>query len=194
MWAQRMVWGVCLDRVDWSEENTRSCHLVLWSRNYEYSALTWKDQFYYQSMSLEFRYGLEKVLGTQNYPTHWSASTHCVLHLNSIKSTFDIASSHTYTHTSIHLSIQHGISSQDLTFIYYAHQPTLAYVYHDISCYLIQGSKQIMAERQAWQQSINHHIYSKLLDMKSSIKQTYKNASPYQCITYLTYFAASQHL
>ena len=30
--------------------------------------------------------------------------------------------------------------------------------------------------------------------MKSSIKQTYKNASPYQCMTHLTYVAAPQHL
>ena len=42
---------------------------------------------------------------------------HSTLHLN------------THTHTSIHLSIQHNISSQDLTFIYHSHQPTLAYIY-----------------------------------------------------------------
>ena len=120
----------------------------------------------------------------------------------------------THTHTSIHLSIQHGISSRTYhSSIMLINQPQHSSIMlinqpQDTSImanhikpnihlsYMVyyQGSKQIMAKRQAWQQSINHHIYSKLLDMKSSIKQTYKNASPYQCITYLTYFAASQHL
>ena len=48
MLAQCMVdvaflfWGVRLDRVDWGKE-IRSRHLVLWSRNHEYSTLTWND-------------------------------------------------------------------------------------------------------------------------------------------------------
>ena len=55
-------------------------------------------------MGSEFRYGLEKVLSTQNYPTHRLASTHCVLRFNPIKCTFNIASSHTHTHTHKHTS------------------------------------------------------------------------------------------
>ena len=76
-----------------------SCHLVLYFRTHKYSALMWKDQFYYQSMGSEFIYDFGKVLGTQNYPTRESASTHCVLHLNLIKYTFNIAF---YTHTHTH--------------------------------------------------------------------------------------------
>ena len=94
--------GVPLSRIDWGRENTRSRHLVLWSRNHEYSALTWKDQSYYQSMGSKFRYGLGKVLGTQNYPTCGSASIYCVLCLNPIKGTFNMAYKHTHTHTHTH--------------------------------------------------------------------------------------------
>ena len=35
-------WEVCHSRVDLGRE-TRSRHLVLWSRNHAYSTLTWKD-------------------------------------------------------------------------------------------------------------------------------------------------------
>jgi len=47
--------------------------------------LHWRTWSYYQSMSLELRYGHGKVLGTQDRSTHGLNSTHCVLHLNPIK-------------------------------------------------------------------------------------------------------------
>ena len=72
-------------------------------------------------MGLEFRYDFGKVLGTQNRQTRRSASTYCVLRLNPIKGTFNICTL-THTHTSIHLSIQHGISSQTLAYIYHGKQ------------------------------------------------------------------------
>ena len=65
-------------------EKQRSHHLILWSKNHEYSALTWKDRSYYQSMSLKFKYGDRKVLGTQPCPTRGSTSSYCVLYLNLI--------------------------------------------------------------------------------------------------------------
>ena len=37
----------------------------------------------------EFKYGDEKILGTQPYLTHGSASTHCVTYPNSIKGSFN---------------------------------------------------------------------------------------------------------
>ena len=45
---------------------------------------------FYQSRCLEFKYRDGKVLGTQPYPTSGSASTHCVLNLNLIKSNFNM--------------------------------------------------------------------------------------------------------
>ena len=45
---------------------------------------------YYQSTSLEFRYGDEKVLDTQPHLTCGLTSTHCVPCLNSIKDTLNI--------------------------------------------------------------------------------------------------------
>ena len=59
-------------------------------------------------MGLEFRFILGKVLGTQNRPTLRLVSHHCVLCLNLIKNMFNTCI-YTHTHTSIHLSIQHGI-------------------------------------------------------------------------------------
>ena len=56
------------------------------------------------------------------------------------------------------------IPSQSLAYIYYGN-------------HLIQGSKQIKTKTWAWQQGINHQIYPKQLDMKSSIKQTYSSCS-----------------
>ena len=56
-----------------------------------------------RDMSLELRYSLGKVLSTQNRPTRRLASSDCVLCLNTIKGTFNIAS--ILTHASIHLTI-----------------------------------------------------------------------------------------
>ena len=53
--------------------------------------LTTKD------MSSELRYGLGKMLGTQNCPTLRLASSHYVLCLNPIKGTLNIASVLTHT-------------------------------------------------------------------------------------------------
>ena len=130
---------------------TRSRHLVLLSRNYEYSAFTLKkDWSCYQSMSLEFRYDFGEVLGTQNFLTCRSASIYCVLCLNPIKGTFNICTL-TRTHTSIHLSIQHGISSQILTYIYHSNQPILAYIYHGKQPYYhtIYHGKQLIQNKAA---------------------------------------------
>ena len=93
---------------EWTGAKKRSRHLVLWFRNHVYSAIKWNNWSYYQRMDSEFRYDFGKVLSTQNYPTHRSASTHCVLRLNLIKDMFNIASK-THIHTSIHIRIQHGI-------------------------------------------------------------------------------------
>ena len=68
-------------------------------------------------MGSEFWYDFGNVLSTQNHPNRGSTFTHCVLHLNFIKGTFSI-SFYTRTYISILLSIQHGISSQILTYIY----------------------------------------------------------------------------
>ena len=89
----RNVWFREYTLVEWTmEKKTRSRHLVLWSRNHKYSAFIWKDCSYYQTMGSKFRYGLGKVLGTQNRPSRGLVFTHCVLHLNPIKGTFNIAS------------------------------------------------------------------------------------------------------
>ena len=59
-------------------------------------------------MGSELKYGLGKVLDTQNYPTLRLASLHCVLCLNPIKGTLNIviltlslslSLTHTHTHT-----------------------------------------------------------------------------------------------
>ena len=55
-------------------------------------------------MSLEFRYGFTKALGTQNRPTCGSVSTRCILRRNNIKDTLNIAF-YTHTHTNMHLTI-----------------------------------------------------------------------------------------
>ena len=101
-------WGV------WTQgKKYRSCHLVIWSRNREYSVLSRKDLWSYcQSMGSEFRYALRKVLGTQDRPTLRLATHHCVLCPNLIKNVFNTCI-YTHTHISIHLSVQHGILSQN---------------------------------------------------------------------------------
>ena len=50
---------VRLDQVDRGREKDKwSHHLILWSRNHVYSALTWKDLSFYQSTGLKSRYAL----------------------------------------------------------------------------------------------------------------------------------------
>ena len=124
--------------------NTRSRHLVLWSRNHEYSPLR-------EMTDLTIRVwvrSLGTILGRCQAPktarpvgrlplivsyVFILLKTHSTFHLNT----------HTHTHNSIHLSIQHGIlsqtlhtsimlitTSQTLAYIYHGNQPTLAYIYH----------------------------------------------------------------
>ena len=50
-----------------------------------------------RDMDSDLRYGLGKVLETQNRPTLRLVSSHCVLCLNPIKGTFNIASILTHT-------------------------------------------------------------------------------------------------
>ena len=74
-----------------------SHHLVIWSRNHEYSILSRKGLWsYYQSLGSKLRYVLGKVLGTQDRPTLRLALHHCVLYLNLIK---NILKTCIYTHT-----------------------------------------------------------------------------------------------
>ena len=95
----------------------QSYHLVIWSRNHEYSVLSRKDlSSYYQSMGLEFRYALGKVLGIQDHQALRLASRHCVLRPNLIKNMFNTCI-YTHTHTSIHLSIQSWHHSSQNTYL-----------------------------------------------------------------------------
>ena len=103
LWAQRMMCGEYTSAA-WIKAEKRSPHLVLCSRNHEYSTFMWKGQSYYQSMCLTFRYEDGKVLGTQPHPTRGLASNHCVLCLNLIKGMFNIVS-YTHTHINMHLTI-----------------------------------------------------------------------------------------
>ena len=50
-----------------------------------------------RDMGSKLRYSFRKLLGTQNRPTLRLASSHCVLCLNPIKGTFNIASILTHT-------------------------------------------------------------------------------------------------
>ena len=59
-------------------------------------------------MGLELKYSIGKELCTQNRPTLRLASHHCVLCPNLIKNMFNTCI-YTHAHTSMHLSIQHGI-------------------------------------------------------------------------------------
>ena len=62
-----------------------------------------------RNMGSEFRYVLGNVLGTQDCPTLRLASHHCGLHLNLDKIMSNTCTLNSHTHTSIHLSIQHGV-------------------------------------------------------------------------------------
>ena len=100
-----------------AREKCRSRHLVIWSRNHEYSVLSRKDLWsYYQSMSAEFRNALGKVLVTQDSPTLRLASHHCVLRFNLIKNMFNTCI-YTHIHTSIHLNIQSWHHSSQNTYL-----------------------------------------------------------------------------
>ena len=93
-----ILWVQGKGKLKWSR------HLVIWSRNHEYSVLSRKVLwFYYQSLDSEFRYALGKVLGTQDCLTLRLASHHCVLCLNPIKNHLNPCILDSHTHTNMHL-------------------------------------------------------------------------------------------
>ena len=61
--------------------------------NHIYNILSRKELFdiTIKDIGSKFRYGLGKVLSTQNHPILRLASSHCVLCLNPIKGTLNIA-------------------------------------------------------------------------------------------------------
>ena len=179
-----------------------SRHLIIWSRNHEYSILSRKDLWsYYQSLGSNFRYVLGKVLGTQDRPTLRLASYHCVLYLNLIKSTFNTCTythTHTHTHTIIHLCIQHGIFHPKQNILVYLSQKkkriqhikeTLAFIRH-VRTYHTSKTKQPPKHG-------NKHI---IIARKSYYKQgdtcvkgglNKQHACSCECMTYFTYYAVS---
>ena len=78
LWEPHMIWGVCLGRMDLDEENE--------------SPPSFKEFILLPEYGYRVRYYLGKVLDTHDCLTHGSVSTHCVLHLNPVKGTFNIAS------------------------------------------------------------------------------------------------------
>ena len=143
--------GVYLSRVDQGEEEKMELlpRLGLGPINI---APFMERLIYYQSTCSEFRYGDEKVLDTQPYLTRRSASTHCILHLNLIKGTFNIVilDSHTHQHTSSnqhsivdpkpqHTSIMHLITSQILTYAYHTSHHIIYKGIKQTNIYHIQG-------------------------------------------------------
>ena len=171
--------------------------------NHKYSALTWNDQSYDQSMGLECKYGDGKVLGTQPHLTHGSASNHCALRLNLIKGLFNIVI-YTHTHTSIHLATNMAsIISKTLTYIYHgnSHQAQHTSIMHIILSHprqqttryhkrinidMVTSKKHVIA----FQKSRTHHPTKHV----QLIIKYISNACSCGCITYLTYLTISQHL
>ena len=88
-------------------------------------------------MGSELRYGLRKVLGTQNHPTLRLASLHCVLCFNPIKCTLNTASIFTHTHTHINTHLTHNMASiiPNHTSIMHIKQPNIHLImaYHHIT-------------------------------------------------------------
>ena len=122
-----------------------------------------------RDMGSEFRFVLGKVLGTQDHPTLRLASDHCVLHHNLDKIIFNTCIL-THTHTSIHLSIQHGI----------IHPKT--HTYPSIKPMKPNHTYTTLAFIQSWHQGI-HHI--------TNLNHTSKHA-PSQTPSYYTKAATKQ--
>ena len=102
--SQTPIW-----QAPWTQGGSR--HLVFAMVQEPYIQRPFEEgpfDFTTKDMGSEFRYTLGKVLGTQDCPTLRLASHLCVLYLNLIKSMFNTCIL-THTHTSIHLSIHHGI-------------------------------------------------------------------------------------
>jgi len=95
-------------------------------------------------MGSKFKYRDGKVLGTQPHPLVGRLLLIVFYVLISLKTYFNIVILNSHTHTSIHLNIQHDISSQTLTYIYHSSHiiinPSIHLSHH------IQGRKQIMVE------------------------------------------------
>ena len=136
-------------------------------------------------MGLEIRYTLGKVLGIQDCLTLRLASHHCVLHPNLIKNKFNTCI-YTLTHTSIHLSIQHGIFiPKQHTYQPKAREPNTK---ETLSC-IKQGNHPSTAT------NIARKTYYRQGDTHMSKEDLNKqHACSCACMTYLTYLVASQHL
>ena len=136
------------------EKECWSCHLVIWSRNHEYSVISRKGLWsYYQSMSSEFRNSIGKVLGTKDLPTLRLTSHHCVLCPNLIKNIFNTCI-YTHTYTNIHLSIPSNHSSQNIYLstlkqkrAKHKRNPSIHLTYENPIIHLKQGSNLNMAAR-----------------------------------------------
>ena len=128
-------------------------------------------------MSSEFRYDFKKVLGTQNRLTHGLPSTHCFLRFNLIKEMFNIVF-YTHTHTNMHLTINmaSNIPKPNIHLSYLSTKPSI-----HLSWHLIQGNNK-SRQKYAWQ------------NMFILIIKYIPNACSCECMTYLPYLIASQHL
>ena len=130
-----------------------------WYKNHIYSVLSRKDHLsYYQSMGSEFRYAIGKVLGTQDRPTLRLASHHCVLYLNLIKNNLNTCILNLHTHTSMHLTHNHGIFILKQAYLSihkakenqtHTRNPNIHLAYENPIIHLKQGSNL------TWQQDIN---------------------------------------
>ena len=135
------------------------------------------------------------MLGTQDRLTHGSASTHCVLCLNHVKGIFNIVF-YTHTHTSIHLSIQHSISSQILTYIYHGIASHISYLRQQPNKHVSHRQKHHKTNSNIIFLSPRHGIHTCTYTfIKNEIKVISQTNSCWcECMTYLTYLIASQHL
>ena len=110
----------------WTNEVTTQIR----SKNHKYSALTCKDQSYYQSMSSKFRYGDRKVLGTN--PTRPVGQLPVIVSyfLISLKTHLTLLSILTHTLAYIQQSIWHQSSQNPNIHLSRQLTSSLAYIYH----------------------------------------------------------------
>ena len=152
-------------------------------------------------MGSEFRYAIGKVLGTQDRPTLRLAFYHCVLYLNLIKNNLNTCILNLHTHTSMHLTHNHGIFilKQAYLSIHKAKEnqtqmrnPNIHLAYENPIIHLKQGSNL------TWQQDIN--ILQTLiihLSMFHHIIKVNHNTNAWTFSMHdipFTYLAATQHL
>ena len=114
MWAQCVIWGVRLNRVNRGGE-TRSRHLVLWFRNLNIALLRRRTDL---TARVQVR-SLCTILGRCQAPKtarpvgQLPLIVSYILILLRAHSTLHLKHTHTHTHTNIHLSIQHNISGKN---------------------------------------------------------------------------------